>query len=198
MSQEQHDPDSPFEDWISAAEVARLLSCSVATVSRMGTNGELPREKVNGAYLYDPAAVQAKLPPVAPAGESAATTLAASASLLRALAQLVPELVDRVIAMSKEYQGGTSVLIGQLTERCKTLETQQTSMLEAREAYLNGAAQRELAEAELAASIERKGKVIDQLVEQAPAMFELAKMFLRKDENDNGDTTEPERSGETS
>lgn len=199
MSQEQHDPGSPFEDWISAAEVARLLNCSIATVSRMGTQGELPREKVNGTYLYDPAAVQARMgsAPGTPQ-ETAATTLAASASLLRALSGLVPELIDRVISMSKAYQESSVALVGQLTERCKTLEGQQTAMLAAREAYLDGTAARELEEVKTAAAIERRDKVVNQLVEQGPAILELAKLFLQKDkDDDNGDAAEIERSGET-
>ena len=197
MSVEQHDPDSPFEDWISAAEVSRVLGCSIATVSRMGSNGELPREKVNGTYLYDPAAVQARTTPAQPQ-ESGATTLAASASLLRALAGLVPELVDRVISMSKEYQAGSAVIVRQLAKRCATLEGQQTAMLAAREAYLDGAAERELDAIEARASIARKEKVVNQLVEQGPALLELAKLFFEQHaeekEEPNGEPPESERS----
>ena len=176
-----------YEGWLTGAQAAAATGLTLPSISRLAQSGELVRKKVDGRWLYDPQTVAARLKP---GTDVPAATAAATAGLIKAMSDMIPALMGQVIQMSQAHQTATSRLIEQLTERCALLEKTQTEMLVTRESYLDGKADREIANKQAEWAMGQKERVINGVVANAPMLLELLSMFMASQKG--GETSEPE------
>lgn len=176
-----------YEGWLTGAQAAAATGLTLPSISRLAQSGELVRKKVDGRWLYDPQTVAARLKP---GTDVPAATAAATAGLIKAMSDMIPALMGQVIEMSRAHHTATSKLVEQLTERCAMLEETQTKMLVTREAYLDGKADREIANKQADWTMAQKERVINGVANNAPALLELLMMFMSK--VSSPETTEPD------
>jgi len=190
---EIEDEQDETEGWLSAAEAAKRAGVNLSTLTRWADAGDIQRARKGRTYLYEPGDIDSMIAKrtgsePAEAVATGAVTISASASMMRAMAAGFDKMVERVLesarvqesafrAIAEQSQG----LIARLDERCSRLEQVNTDMLAAREAYLDGAAERELKGAQVAASEERKTLVFNKLAENAEAIIALGQYLLDDD-----------------
>lgn len=190
------------EGWLSAAEAAKRAGVNLSTLTRWADAGDIQRARKGRAYLYDPDDIDAMIAKrtgsePAEAVATGAVTISASASMMRAMAAGFDKMVERVLESSRVQESAfraiaeqSQGLIARLDERCSRLEQVNTDMLAAREAYLDGAAERELRGAQVAASEERKSLVFSKLAENAEAIIALGQYLLKAEPEKTTEETE--------
>jgi hypothetical protein len=176
--------DDRHTGWLTRHDVARLLEISLMSVRRRQEAGELTGELVRGQWLFAPDEVDALAETLEPQKEptQGTTDAASSGSDARALFGAAVALARQAEAHSERLlsliEAPASTLLEQTTgeaaelrKRIAELEQKHTALLEASQASLDRAHERQLREQEEQARLAMKFEALATLKQLAPILI---------------------------
>jgi hypothetical protein len=179
------DTADPYADWLTRAQVARALGISLISVRRRQASGQLTGQLVGGQWRFDPGEVDALADSLeldggspksgaldaAGAGDQARALFAAAVSLARQAEAHNERLLALIEGPASRLLQQTTAEGGALRQRIAELEQKHTALLEASQASLDRAHERQLLEQEHQAKLTLKFEALAALKQWAPIIF---------------------------
>jgi hypothetical protein len=178
-------PESnPHTGWLTRQELARSLEISLISVRRRQTSGQLTGELVDGQWRFSPEEVEAfadalegeREPRSATAaavdtgGGEARALFGAAVSLSRQAEAHNERLLALIEGPASRLLAQTTAETGELRKRIAELEQKHTALLEAAQASLDRAHERQLREQEQQAKLAMRIEALEALKQWAPVL----------------------------
>jgi hypothetical protein len=177
------EPDA-HAGWLTRHEVARALEISLISVRRRQASGELTGELVDGQWRFPPEAVDAiaetlegerepksaTATATSEAGSEAKVLFGAAVSLARQAEAHNERLLALIEAPASRLLEQTTREAGALRKRIAELEQKHTALVEAAQAALDRAHERQLHEKEQQAKLALRFEALEALKQWAPVL----------------------------